>query len=610
MSAHAAAINTPDQEDDDREEDDLGELIDHYEQALQVIESTKKKPSDRRVQANPEQILEVLISRDRVQQNLEDQNGIADPALITRITALDQILRELIPALVKAGDFAGWRSSVQPSESAWWWQAEAPVKVRAWDRLDWFWNTLTAASLAVTASFSLTILQAISIGGFSWQASLGTIAQGAGLALVGGGALTSDGQKKVQSLLSNLNIPPELYSEVSFAASLTLLGTFAWVYDTLPNIFYTSGLQDYEAGDLADAQEKFMEALQLDPGLLEAQLQLGTVYESLGNFDDAMAQYGVLVQAGVPRGFNNLGRIFIQRIDPDLGEPDLQRGETYLRMGLQRVQSRALDPLTDRDKHYTQETQYQLHRNLGWALLAQGHHQEAAVELQKAIDIDENIAFRQLGTGVAYCLMAKTQQSLGYLSTAQNLWQDCQTEARPETVTEYQWIVDHAPAHMINCVDTSGVVTGLNHLPVELDPNCKLEADGNRYNVISDAKVLNTLKTKVQGMIQSKWDNSNITFTNNLPYALLVTSEGTVANYVPMTRMASDFDQNLPLTTLYAESPTQEGNLPEGASLAEFMVTFSPQGTVTVEPIVHNQDATSSQENPNPEDPNPEAPNP
>jgi Tfp pilus assembly protein PilF len=47
---------------------------------------------------------------------------------------------------------------------------------------------------------------------------------------------------------------------------------------------------------------------------------------------------------------------------------------------------------------------------LGWVLLEQKHYQEAEKELRQAVAIDEKIPEKQLGGGMAYCLLQEVME--------------------------------------------------------------------------------------------------------------------------------------------------------------------------------------------------------
>ncbi len=160
---------------------------------------------------------------------------------MTKLIELDQRLQQQAEAIAKAAPLDAWRKSRQPSEDAWWWYFQPGAEKEVWNRFDWLWNALTAVTLALTASLMVGIYQALSVGGLSWLETLSTIAQGAGLALVGKGALTMAGQRQVRQILMYLKIPSRLYSATMCVFALLFLVIVFGLHTYLPNYFYEKG---------------------------------------------------------------------------------------------------------------------------------------------------------------------------------------------------------------------------------------------------------------------------------------------------------------------------------------------------------------------------------
>ncbi len=185
-------------------------------------------------------------------------------------------------------------------------------------RFDWLWNALTISALALSASLIMTTLQSLAIKGLTWQQSFGAILQGAGLAAIGSSALTSEGQQKVRNILKKTGVPERFQSEATLIVSLMVLGGVYSLYNFLPGRLYENGLSSYRQGELSDAEENFLQALELKPDDERSNIALGEVYESIGDLEKAIAQYKQALSSGNPKAFNNLGRVYIDRIDPIL----------------------------------------------------------------------------------------------------------------------------------------------------------------------------------------------------------------------------------------------------------------------------------------------------
>ena len=136
-----------------------------------------------------------------------------------------------------------------------------------------------------------------------------------------------------------------------------------------------------EATTLAEAREALETAVELDPQMLPARERLGRVYEILGRYDDAIAQYEAYVAAseesGPPGVRLNLANLYNARRDYD----------------------RALAVLSpwQRDRDVDSAVQ----RVLGDAMLGQGRAEAAVRQFRFAMDVDPANPANRLGLGIA-----------------------------------------------------------------------------------------------------------------------------------------------------------------------------------------------------------------
>lgn len=530
-----------------------------YAKALQKIEETELKSTS-------EQVLEVLLARDAIAATLSSKTA-ADPEAIAKLFDLDNRLQEQAPNIAKVGKLSNWRESLNPPESAWWWYFQPETEIDPWDRLDWLWNSLAAACLGLTASFTVSILQAISVNGISWTETFATLSQGAGIALLGRGLVTTDGQEKVKSILNNFHIPDRFQSEAicGFSAIICLFTYHQYRY-FLPQFFYSQGLAAYEEGDLSTAEEKYQQAIELDPDEIRYNLELGKVYESVGELDEAIDQYEEALSVGDPEGFNNLGRLYIQRFDPVKGRKDPLIAETLLRVGLQRARAQGEE---------NSNIRYQLHRNLGWVLLEQKRYPEAEKELKRAIELDDRIEGYQIGGAMADCMLAEVYQAQGDAENAKIKWQDCQEQARPETLDEYLWFLEIGQRQLADCIDTSSIVTGLRgQIPSEFAEACQGSAQLSSAAKISAPSEIEALRIKLYDRLKASWNNKPA-FEQELVYLISGTQDGEIVDYQPLSELAGSRVSETPLTDLLTSTSEDE-------PLAQFQVTFSPSGKIEV----------------------------
>jgi hypothetical protein len=100
---------------------------------------------------------------------------------------------------------------------------------------------------------------------------------------------------------------------------------------------------------------------------------------------------------------------------------------------------------------------------LGWVLLKQKQYQAAEKELRQAVAIDQAIEGKELGGGMAYCLLEDVRENKKDIKE-QLRWKNmCLTYARPETIDEYKWFIETGKQHTADRIDTTGVVNGESH---------------------------------------------------------------------------------------------------------------------------------------------------
>jgi tetratricopeptide (TPR) repeat protein len=485
---------------------------------------------------------------------------------MAQLIELDRRLQQQAEAIAKAVPLEAWRDSRQPAEDAWWWFFQPHVVPDTWNRFNWVWNGLTAGALALAASFMMGIYQALSVGGLSWRETFSTIAQGAGLALVGQGALTTAGQQQVKSVLTCLKIPPRFYSEVTCTFAVFLLFVVFGLHRFLPNYFYARGQELYQQGHLMDAEEKYIQGQRIEPSDPRFNIALGAVYESLGSLDQALAQYQQALQQGVTRAFNDIGRVYVQRFDPVKKRTEPMVAETYLRMGLQRAES---DPDTDTN------TRYQLYRNLGWALIAQQRYAEAQVELEKASAKDAQMVEKQIGGGMESCFLAQAYAQQGESQKALAHWNLCRAHARPETINEYQWFLSVGQPKLADCIDTSSVVAGLTYLPNDFNATCREPiAKLIRSGLATSPAPLEALRVGLHDRLNQYWSGSD-QVKQDLVYRVSVAPNGAIAAYEALNQPAYEYVQSTPLPALISKGEVVE-------PLTNFKVTLRPTGAFNV----------------------------
>ncbi len=398
-------------------------------------------------------VMELLFARDailKLQNNLELRDIPIFFEKEDELILLDEKLRNIGGFIASTLDMAKWRSKFKPSEEeAWWWFFVPPMD--PWRRFDWVFNAFTAGVLALSASYMINIYKAVSVGNASIAVTFSTIAQAAGLAIVGGGALSEGGKQKVQQILGSLNIPKRFFAEVTFILSLVLLASVYYVNNTMDDNYYHTGHEHYENGELSLASLAYQQGLAANPLDKRFSGELGEVYESLGSLDLAAESYQKSVEAGDIKRLNDLGRVTISLAHPVTNQANPVQAEAVLMLGLQRAQTM---------KEQDPQLMYELNRNIGWSLLDQGELGNAEYYLLNAVAWDEKIKDTQPGGGMAYCFLARIYDKKREKDKANEMWLKCMERARPEFISEYKWFLDVDKDGVAFCVDSSDVVSG------------------------------------------------------------------------------------------------------------------------------------------------------
>jgi len=434
------------------------EMLEYYQQILERVEKSRSN-------MEKEDVLALLLARDDVEAAFNvnpDENSNELVCLFDvdeRLSELDFRLKKIGEMIANTISLDKWRTRLNREEAAWWWQFTPTRRVDAWDRVDWLWDALTLGTLALGASFMVSIISALSVGSLTVAATLSTIAQIGGLAIVSQGALTRSGQAKVRDFMTRFNIPARFQSEVMLITAVLLLLTVYITHNSLTNVYLDKGRAAYNEGALNDAELTFLRGLEIQPDNSTFNAELGRIYESLGVLNKAIDQYYLNVQAGGVKGINDLGRTYINWVNPVTRKSDPALAEAYLQMGLQRANAQ---------QSPDQDLRYQLNRNLGWALLKQEKYIEAEGHLKTAIAIDEKIPENQIGGGMAYCFLAYVYEQEGKMAAAKEQWGKCVVKARPETIHEYRWFSEVRKGDIASCVNTSKIVSGLNDSSFEV----------------------------------------------------------------------------------------------------------------------------------------------
>ncbi|WP_353572770.1 tetratricopeptide repeat protein [Candidatus Albibeggiatoa sp. nov. BB20] len=507
-------------------DDNLKQKIDEFADKLQIIEPLFDKKEE--VQTN--RLVELLLLRTKIEELLLihcQQCQLSEESWepIQRLDALDVRLQNMGEMIAQNIDLAKWQTRADIEQQYWWWFFKPPMDI--WDKYDWVWTGLTVVVLALSASFVFSIYSALSIGtGSQIFTTFSTVLQGLGLALIGGGALSTIGQNKVREILTYFHISPKLHAETIFAVSIIfLLFTFA-LHSYLDDFYFEQGQKLYEQGELASAAEAYEKTLAIDPDNDKINGELGRIYESLGNLEKAVQYYMASVNDGNYEHLNGLGRVYINRLNPISRKPDIDLATGYLLIGLQRAEGerdvlkqfidfrnnkiemseQEVSGLVEMLNHFGLDAKdaiekiesrlskiygllYKYHENIGWAILSEQevNYKAAQKQLQKAIKYEkqatalaQKINVDRKPNGLAYCMLAylretqsATEQTEQLKASSLELWDQCVCKADPEYIYSFRWFFQINKGDIAYKVDSSYVVSGMNKENTDFYQQCK-----------------------------------------------------------------------------------------------------------------------------------------
>lgn len=387
----------------------LTQLAMQYSKLAQNLAENKDSPP-------PQQVLDCLVTRDRIAYRLREE-GPAEPEAACLIDQGDRQLRGLKEPISQLKELKDWRGSFGPAPDAWWWHFPPPPPPPSFsERFDWLWTALALACLTVSLSLIADITPRFLSGGPDTGGALVVTAQSVLALLTTGSVLTSTGREAAKRVLGSFKFPKRLWEEAGFTAAAILLIALFLFHRSLPLIarwYNDSGLDNYQAGLLTSAQRDYQRALKLEPDLLAAHYNLGLLYEDLGDLEKARAEYQIAVQGGLDVAYNNLARLYIL-------DEEYDRAVPLLMEGLKRAPDAAV--------------RYDLYKNLGWARLGQGRHDEALAALQEAVSLDPEGA-------PAHCLLAQVLEAKEEQQKAvDDAWEACLQYADSSRPDEDIWL--------------------------------------------------------------------------------------------------------------------------------------------------------------------------
>lgn len=346
--------------------------------ALQQYEAALARLND-----HPQTFLAVLLARDDVE--LASREMPSRPVeLVQWWISMDQQLRQMPRELLIR--LPGWRDTVRPAETAWWWfmDLEAEVRkqkadVREQDD-DLLWILLAGSLVLLTGALTLEIIKRLWTGASDLTATFGTLFT----LLLTGSPFTKRGQEVAQWVFKRIpRLTPRYRAEamvamafIAFTAVLLL-----WFFG-LPGlaIYYSNrGLDELLAGRVTTAQRHFQRAVALNPDQAVAYQNLADVYNRIGLPDEAINWYRQAIAHDL-----NFGPAYA-RLSQTYNELGKSEQAVQIALAGLRPENRA------RQADVALAAEYNLLANLGWAYFEQGKYDQAQAVLEAALTLESEL---------------------------------------------------------------------------------------------------------------------------------------------------------------------------------------------------------------------------
>lgn len=396
----------------------LQTALELYRKALEGLESPKTSTSS-------EQAFKILWARDALQRQLEAEQEIPTD-LLPQLIQLDTHLKQQAYKITQVIDLSEYRDTLPIANQAWWWNLESRECLHPWNRFDWLVRGGKFVLLSVNFTLIGTIATRFLSGGSGFVEIAALVFPAMVSLLQAQNALTDARQKGFSKLMNKLKIPQHLYEEVQLLTTVIITLSLLGIWTNFPafsEIYKREGKKYQDNQQLAQAEQNYLKAIELEPDNLDAHFKLATLYEELQDFDNAKKQYLIAAKGGYLDAYNNLAYWYI-RENKDGGAVELlEKGKNLLA-----EKDKKLDQLTEDEKRNLEVQKYSIYKNIGWARFKQNRNEDAIYNLLIAIGIAKNPDNEKYirNPGAAYCIYAQVLQKQEERSSqAKQYWQQC-----------------------------------------------------------------------------------------------------------------------------------------------------------------------------------------
>lgn len=373
----------------------VADAVENYRNALSSL--PKKGDGDA-----ASKVMTLLLARDELAHALKDNAGKADPAIASIASLDEQLNREsvAIDAAVGRSTLTGWRESLHPLNSPWWWLLDERAAA-AEPGHNPLWTIPAALLFVMSLSVIADTITTLRNGGLNRLSVFGTLMQTV-LALIAGSTFLTSGREWLEELFAKLKINRKFqgFSRVVLAAIVLALTLCISLYLPYRVARYRKQEGDrlFTARQYASAAENYQQAIALDPSFMKDHFMLALAYDRTRDYPNAIREYELSLQFNPNnyRAANNLARLYVLQT---------KNYDGALRL---------LQPFIEKLQEMPLPIHYHLFKNRGWAYLELRNLEQANGDLTWALTKQDG--------ATAHYLLGRVLEEQGQPAEAKDQW--------------------------------------------------------------------------------------------------------------------------------------------------------------------------------------------
>jgi len=374
-------------------------LLDAYQIKLETVENS--------LPVTVEMLSGILISRDRVALAFNDDTAKSSVDL-TYLAELDTRIKKLVPKYQDVAQVHDLLNARSAPAIAWWWHLEWGKKHT---RTSVILNGLTSLLAVLILGLVLDITPRFMVGGADTWGLVVIGLQGLISIFAANTLFNREGNGWVDIALKNTSLPARIMPVARSGLALLvviLLLLLRSYFPTWSRWDNNQGQVHLERGELQTAEIYFNRAIRLNNNNFQAHYNLGNLFETLGEYENARGEYTIAAKSGLDVAYNNLSRLLI--LQGEYGQ-----AVQIIREGLNKAEEPA--------------AQYYLNKNLGWARLMQERTEESITILHDALQQAQDAGL----SGVeSHCLLAQALDKQASSTDSQTEWYQCKALSSAE----------------------------------------------------------------------------------------------------------------------------------------------------------------------------------